>query len=379
MPPLFSSATALPEPVAGRERAKDRLYVICQSVSWLALLCLQVAFSLILSSSRHSRAEIVDSVSIITMTMCLALLITHYTRTLTNRWGWKELGWRALAPRISITAAVQSAIWTSVAFAYPYGLLRMKLPQQTPIGMFMVASWINGTLVFTGWLCVYFFYHVFERYNRLQIEQLRLATEVKEAELRALKSQVNPHFIFNALNSLRALIDEDPARARLAVTQLANLLRYSLQSAQAETVPFEDELRVVNDYLALEQVRHEERLRLKLDIAPETLGLAVPPLVLQTLVENAVKYGISPRPEGGEITIVARRENGQLRLRVTNPGELVTAANARASGRSTGVGLKNAAERLRLFFGDRATLQVRAEPSDLVVAEVSVPVQMARA
>src|SRR5205085_4295358 len=128
--------------------------------------------------------------------------------------------------------------------------------------------WINGIVMFSGWWCVYFFYHLFDRYNRLQIDQLSLATHAKEAELRALKSQVNPHFIFNSLNSLRALIDEDPLRARQAVTQLANLLRYSLQSGQLETVPFEDELRIVNDYLALEQVRHEERLRVRLDVAP---------------------------------------------------------------------------------------------------------------
>ena len=91
---------------------------------------------------------------------------------------------------------------------------------------------------------------------------------MKEAELRALKSQVNPHFIFNSLNSLRGLIDEDPDRARQAVTQLANLLRYSLQSGHLETVPFEDELSTVNDYLALEQVRHERRLRVRVDVAP---------------------------------------------------------------------------------------------------------------
>ncbi len=343
------------------------------------LLVAQVIFTYVLwPQKEYTRSDVVDSVSIVAMIMAMGLLMTHCTRGLMRRWGWKELGWRQLAPRILTTAAVQSAVWTAIAFAYPYAVLRLPTPQNTPLTTFMAASWVNGTLMFTGWLCVYFFYHLSDRYTRLQIEQLRLATEVKEAELRALKSQVNPHFIFNALNSLRALIDEDPARARLAVTQLANLLRYSLQSAQAEAVPFEDELRVVNDYLALEQVRHEERLRLRLDIAPETLGLAVPPLVLQTLVENAVKYGISPRPEGGEIAIVARCENGQLTLRVTNPGELASTPPAAATGRSTGLGLKNAAERLRLFFGDRATLRLRAEPSALVVAEVSVPVQTAR-
>jgi LytS/YehU family sensor histidine kinase len=183
---------------------------------------------------------------------------------------------------------------------------------------------------------------------------------------------VNPHFIFNSLNSLRALIDEDPARARQSVTQLANLLRYSLQSGQQETVPFEDELRVVNDYLSLEQVRHEERLRVRLDIAPETLLLPVPPMLLQTLVENAVKYGISTRPEGGEIAIIARCEGGALRLTVTNPGEVATAATT-ARATSTGLGLHNAAERLRLLFGERATLQLWAETPSLVVAEAVLP------
>jgi LytS/YehU family sensor histidine kinase len=230
-----------------------------------------------------------------------------------------------------------------------------------PLTLFFV-SWINAAIMMVGWLCLYFFYHLFDRYNRLEIERLRLGTSVKEAELRALKAQVNPHFIFNSLNSVRALIDEDPARARLAVTQLSNLLRYSLQSAQAETVPFEAELRVVTDYLALEQVRHEERLRVRLDIASDILDLAVPPLLLQTLVENAVKYGVSNRPEGGEIVIQARCEGGQLRLRVTNPGVLAPAA-----------------ERLRLFFGDQASLRLRAESASVVVAEVSMPVQMSRA
>src|SRR5207248_7957088 len=145
-----------------------------------------------------------------------------------------------------------------------------------------------------------------------------------------------------------ALIDEEPARAREAVTQLANLLRYSLQSGQLETVPFEDELRIVNDYLALEQVRHEERLRVRLDVDPATLTLPIPPMLLQTLVENAVKYGISTRPEGGEIAIVARLEAGALRLRVSNPAELGVAPATGVS--STGVGLRNAAERLRLLF-----------------------------
>lgn len=375
----LASALATPDP-ARRERAKERLYVLLQSGSWLLLLGLQVIFTFALPTKKtRPPEEIVRGICVVTTVITLGWLITHFTRVLIRRWDWKYLGWRALAPRILVTAALQSALWSAAGFAATRYLLSKPLPKDASLYALGAISWINGVIVFTVWLCIYFFYHLFDRYNRLEIEKLQLAAEVKDAELRALKSQVNPHFIFNALNSVRALIDEDPPRARLAVTQLANLLRYSLQSAQAETVAFEDELRVVNDYLALEQVRHEERLRLKLDIAPETLRLAVPPLLLQTLVENAVKYGISPRPDGGEVAIAARCEEGQLKLRVTNPGELVATPLAAANGNSTGLGLKNAAERLRLFFGDRATLRVRAETPTVVVAEVAVPIQVPRA
>lgn len=375
MPPTFPTNPSASGSVLLRDRAKERLYVLCQSGSWLLILGMQLVFAAVMGGRRWSREETIQSLSLITMIVAAAWLISHFARPFVHRWGWKQLSWRALVPRIIAMSAAQSAVWMVLSYVYPYVILGLPLNVGKVLPILLLASWLNGAVVFTVWWCVYFFYHMSDRFNRLKIEQLRLATEVKEAELRALKSQINPHFIFNALNSVRALIDEDPARARHAVTQLANLLRYSLQSAQAESVPFEDELRVVNDYLALEQVRHEERLRLRFDISPDTLGMAVPPLVLQTLVENAVKYGISPRPEGGTIEITARCNDGQLRLRVTNPGELE--ADAAGATASTGLGLKNAAARLRLSFGERATLKVRSEAASLVVAEVTVPAHAA--
>ncbi len=382
VPPATTSVVL--EDSSRRERAKARFYVLCQSLGWGGFLVLNVV---LLAAFRDAptgdpRPPSVVVCSIV-MVSALGLLVTHYTRPLIARWGWKQLGWRPLTPRLFGLSAVQSAVWSAIGFGYSFALhllVDTPWPSKFSPALLFAISWVQGMFLLCGWLCVYFFYHLFDRYNRLQIEQLRLAAHVKEAELRALKSQVNPHFIFNSLNSLRALIDENPARARQAVTQLANLLRYSLQSAQSETVAFEDELRVVNDYLALEQVRHEERLQVRLDIEPDTLGLAVPPLLLQTLVENAVKYGISTRPEGGEIVITARCEGGQLHLSVINPGELPTAGAAvKSAGASTGLGLKNAAERLRMFFGDRARLQLRAEGDSRVVAEVFIPMQMIRA
>jgi LytS/YehU family sensor histidine kinase len=291
------------------------------------------------------------------------------------------LGWRALAPRILGLAAVQSLLWSVIGYGYSFllqAIFGTPWTSKYSPALYITASFINGTGLLVGWHCIYFFYHLFDRLNRSEIERLRLATTVKESELRALKSQVNPHFIFNSLNSLRALIEEDPARARQSVTQLSNLLRYSLQSGQLETVPFEDELRVVNDYLALEQVRHEERLQVRLDVAPETLALPVPPMLLQTLVENAVKYGIATRPEGGEIAIIARCVSGALSSQVTNPGSLA-AGSSPTRAASTGVGLRNAADRMRLLFGERASLRLRAESPSLVVAEAILPLTTARA
>lgn len=355
-----------------RQRAKERLYVLCQAGGWSFFLLLQLVFARLFSKE----VELVHVAGVV-QTMALGVLITHYARGYLNRWGWKELGWKRLVPRILIFGMLLSVIWSIVGYGIFYGLLRSEWPPKIHPAALVFYNWINGSIILVGWLCIYFFYQLFDRFNRLDIERLRLTATVKEAELRALKSQVNPHFIFNALNSLRALIDEDPARARQAVTQLANLLRYSLQSGQLETVPFEDELRIVNDYLALEQVRHEERLRLRLDVAPETLHLPVPPMLLQTLVENAVKYGISQSSEGGEIAIIARREAGGLRLQVTNPGELAAPVPKPANA-STGVGLRNAADRLRLLFGDAATLQLRSLAPRMVVADALIPLHTAK-
>ena len=369
----------LPDDSARRARAKERLYVIFQAGGWGFFWLLQILFTAAgaMTKRKGMLDEQIFQMSITTMVMALGLLLSHFGRRLIARWDWKTLGWRALIPRILALSGVQAVVWIGVGFGWPYLVLRYPSPM-SPWLLVVTVVWINGTITMAGWHCVYFFYHLFDRLNRSEIERLRLVGHVKEAELRSLKSQVNPHFIFNSLNSLRALIDEDPARARQSVTQLANLLRYSLQSGQLETVPFEDELRVVNDYLALEQVRHEERLRLRLDIAPETLALPVPPMLLQTLVENAVKYGISTRAEGGEIAIIARCEGGGLRLQVTNPGELATAATKMRAA-STGVGLRNAAERLRLLFGEGATLQLRAASPVLVVAEAVLPPHLTRA
>jgi sensor histidine kinase YesM len=354
------------------KRAKERMYVLCQLGGWGILLLMQLGFAGAAGDPSQDRLKVV---SINVMIFLQGLLLTHYIRPLMTRWGWKELGWRALVPRVLLTAIGLAVTWNVVGFGYCYGILQLPWPPKVSFPLVVFASLIQSIMLIAAWLCIYFFYHIYERLQRMQVEQLRLEATAKEAELRALKSQVNPHFLFNSLNSLRALIDEDAPRAREAVTRLANMLRYSLQSGQQETVPLEDEIRIVEDYLALEHIRHEDRLRVRWDIPADVRLLTVPPMLLQTLVENAVKYGISTRREGGELGIAARITGATLNIRVTNPGDLSapTSAAAARAGSSTGVGLRNASERLKLLFGDRAALTLLAEPAGCVTADVVIP------
>jgi hypothetical protein len=372
---MVRSAAMTADPEAKLARAKDRLYVLCQTAGWGGIMALQLFFQGV-ADEIHAANRLHDS-ALVVMVMLLGMLLTHAIRPLIARWGWKQLGWAALVPRVLGAAFAMSVIWSVVGFGYIYLVVGEPWTSKLSPAFAVGISIFNGIVTYVAWFCLYFVYHTFERLRLMQVERLHLAASVKEAELRALKSQVNPHFLFNSLNSLRALIDEDAPRARESVTRLANMLRYSLQSGQLETVAFEEELRIVEDYLALEQIRHENRLRVRWELAREgELRLVpVPPMLLQTLVENAVKYGISPRREGGEILIAARIEGATLRVRVTNPGNLAAPASASAAraGSSTGVGLRNASERLKLLFGDRASLTLLAEPAGCVTADVTIP------
>ncbi len=199
-------------------------------------------------------------------------------------------------------------------------------------------------------------------------ERFRAESLAREAAFTALKMQINPHFLFNALASIRTLSRIQPETAHEAISQLSALFRYALQSAQQETVTLREELSIVRDYLALESLRFEDRLQSSFHIPPELESLPIPPMTLQILVENAVKHGIEEERHGGRISLHAALEQGELRLRVLNTGVL------RQSTRGNGIGLANARERLRMMFGTSADITLQeihhAEGGSEVCAEV---------
>ncbi len=218
------------------------------------------------------------------------------------------------------------------------------------------------------WNCIYFIYHYVQKSRKQQVDTLKLEALVKELELKTIKAHINPHFIFNALNSIRALIDENPKRARTAITELSNILRSSMKSEKAETVPFEKELGTVRDYLALEHIRFEDRLKVEYNIDEDTLDQPVPPMMLQILVENAIKHGINKQIQGGVIKIVSDFKDNYHELLVQNTGCLETASSG------DGFGLASTQNRLQLMFGEKAHFQINEISENTVEARIQIPV-----
>ncbi len=200
-----------------------------------------------------------------------------------------------------------------------------------------------------------------------QVERIR--GELARAELRALRAQVHPHFLFNTLNSIAALIGENPPAAEDLVTRLGDVFRYSLTSAKHDHVRFADELEFVRNCLAIEQARFGGRLRLEEVIAPDLDGILVPPLLLQPLVENAVRYAVSTREEGGRVRIEAARDGDRLRITVADDGPGFTPGTAPGGH---GVGLESVRERLR-FAGGVHALEIDSRPGHGARVTVVLP------
>ncbi len=228
----------------------------------------------------------------------------------------------------------------------------------------MLALWLGVVGATSVWTILYV---ALTAQRRSKEKEVHLQLAVSEAELRALEAQINPHFLFNCLNSIRGLVVENPGLAQDMITRFANILRYNLHRDMRHTVPLASEVEVVLDYLALESVRLEERLRINMTIEPAAAEVPIPPMLLQSLVENAVKHGIAPLAAGGDLVISARLDGDTLRLEVGNPGRVT---EARPDG--AGVGLANTRERLRILYGSRASLRLENR-GDRVTATALVP------
>jgi len=360
------------KPVSDRTKI-SKAYWACQIGGWSALWLFQV---LVLAVARSDPAMSAPSLPsrlgrfyvLLALVSASGLLVSHlFYLVMRRRWLHMPLrqGWPGLFAGIALAVMAQSA-----ANVF---LNRYVLPNTTPHHPFrpaaMLIDWLVYVFLYFIWLTIYLAVHEFRRRRAAEVHALRLELVAQEAQLRGLRAQLNPHFLFNCLNGLRELIVEDPKRAQSMVTQLSALLRYALESDQNEQVPLEDEILAVKDYLALEALRFEERLKVEWAIAPESSKIPVPPMLLQTLVENALKHGISRRPEGGQIFIKTTVRDSRLQLEVINSGEVPQQPS------ENGIGLKNARSRLQLLYGDQATIILENAPQGNARVVGIIPLQ----
>ncbi len=297
----------------------------------------------------------------------LGISLSHALRAVTLRFGWFELKIAQIIGRLILGSIVFSLI-----FELAYLSFLFLLSGSTRV--FNVSSMLQDTLswllLFTMWSLIYFFYHFFRTYKQEEIKNLQLEAAHREYQLNRLRSQMNPHFIFNAMNSIRALIEEDPAKSKKAITQLSNVLRSSLLMDDKKLIPVQEEISIVKDYLAIEKARYEERLKVNWQLDELKQQRFIPPFILQTLVENAIKHGLSKLAKGGELNIKLECLKNGCNISVSNDGSL-----KKKNGKdmnSTGYGIASTQKRLELLYDSEASFDL-FEKDGKVFAEVFIP------
>ena len=296
------------------------------------------------------------------------IIFSHLYRIYIKKHNWTNLTLKKIIPRVLIASFVVGLI--IYLPVYISGLLLGVERHTQNLTATVVAGILNISSIVLVWNLIYFAIHFFENSKKAEIETLIFEAAVKDFELKTLKAQLNPHFMFNAMNSIRALIEEDPQNAKDAITKLSNLMRYTLRIERTETVPLTDELKTIQDYLDLEKIRFEERLNYKIQSTMEADRIEIPPMMVQTLVENGIKHGISKITEGGKVDVNAKVMDSNLIIEIRNSGRF----DEQALRNSHGFGVSNTKHRLVLLFGENASLNLTNENNNTVLAKLKIPI-----
>ena len=338
------------------------LYWICQISGWFSYGLTILFFASILDKELNPVFY-----PRLVLNLFIGILITHLLRETMHRTSLRppmpSNQWWTL-----VLLLLAFSIVNSFSTSYLAGILKLYEPgREIPVSRRFLFSLVFDTPIFLVWMSVYVLWHYIEFTNTEEIKKVRLETMIKELELKTIKSQINPHFIFNALNSIRALVDEDPQRARQAITELSNILRSSIQVDKVEITTLEKELGIVKDYLALEYIRFADRLKVEYEIDPKSIENQMPPMMLQTLVENAIKHGLSKAPGDCLIKIISKIDQDKLILMVQNTGILQAAERA-------GFGLQSTRDRLNILYHGQALFEIFQCAPNQVTAKLAIPI-----
>lgn len=332
---------------------------------WWVFIVVAVVLTLVTSNPADStRAEIFDSlVTNLVVSLSIGVFVTVLYAVGVDRFVDRLQRPAARGLVHALTLAVSIAAGSELALVVLTGIYGQFDVPRARVIMWQVASGVGaGTMIATV-----LYSRIRDRAQELEVVAERGRRETAEAQLEAAQARTHPHFLFNSLNTIAALIEEDPALAVEAVERLSDLLRYALEGRRTKLVLVQEELDAVKSYASIQRMRFSDRLVVEFDVQGDARAAVVPPFSIQPLVENAIKHGVAQSHEGGRVRVIAAVEPRQLRIEVHNTGP------QRSNAGGTGVGHEDLRRRLQLIYGDEHEFHAGPRDDGYVVSLVLPP------
>lgn len=345
--------------------SKSYLYWLLQILGWGIPFVLNALGKLFLAGFELSTSYVLFENATL---MVIGIVVSHFFRFVYKHyikrtyWSFKKF---LLTAVLLIACATAIFLIVELICSFWYELLEKKTWESTTVDY--VVTYINSLIYLLVWFMLYLLVNYILRNQQMKVERLKLENIAKESQLNTLKGQINPHFMFNSLNNIRGLMLEDVEKARDMLTQLSEMLRFSLSRKDNDQVPLAEEIAVVNNYIALSKIQLEDRLHYEELIATDVLHLEVPPMLIQMLIENAIKHGIATLKNGGGVRLEITRSTTHMIILVTNDGNLTS------NTAGTQIGVENIKQRLQLLYDDQAGFQL-VEKDGKVIAKVEIPI-----
>jgi len=350
-----------------RNRATISLYWKCQILGWgtVSIYWAYVVFS------RDNYGYFFTLLNYV-LDILIGIGLTHGYRFFALKLKWNTLSLRQLSVRIIPSILLLSVLYMLIAnlkWHYYWLFFGGKAVDLWVSLKYWDPILITGLRLMSIWILAYHLYHYYQKEIETAKQNAELSIIAKQAQLDNLSAQLNPHFLFNSLNSIKSLVIENPKIARRAIDLLSDILRSSLYEKDTSFITIKNELALVKDYIELEKVRFEERLNMSIRMDDALENYLILPLSIQLLVENAIKHGIDKRKNGGTIILSITEINPHLKIVVQNPGNLTD------KGREKGIGIRNLTKRLLLQYDNEARFTLENETEDQVTATLIIPIR----
>ena len=344
--------------------SKTTIYWVSQILGWslfyLMVLGANVVMEMIIPTTNFY-FYIIEAIM-------FSILCTHLIRYIIIKYDWLKSSILNIILKSVTVAIASSIIFESIEYLMTLVVSKdfyTDSARSIITSSKFIGSIIGNSVLFSFWLSFYYAYLFIEKSRTQEIKSLKFKASRNEIELKNLREQINPHFLFNSLNSIKALVEIDKDEAKVAITKLSNLLRKSIQLGRHKLITIKEELEIVETYIDLEKIRFEERIQATIQVSQDTYDCSIPPLMIQTLAENAIKHGLSKSIDGGVLEIIINKKGDILTILIQNTG------NLDKIGESEGIGIYNTKKRLDILFGKKAKFNM-SQQDNLVCVEIQI-------